>query len=145
MGSTYAPEAVSSASDVFPGYGFITASAVVDPAKSTEIEAAMAAVAGDLHDKGTTQDEVDRAKNPVLTAIRESERTNSYWMRVLSRAQERPEVLDWARSRSADFGGISKADLDALAAAYLDPVKASRVIIHPAPGPAGAPAQPPGT
>jgi zinc protease len=144
MGSTYAPEAMSMASDVFPGYGFISASAVVDPAKSKEIEEAMAAVAGDLHSKGTTQDEIDRAKNPILTAIRESERTNSYWMNVLSRAQERPEVLDWARSRRADFGSISKADLDALAAAYLDPARASLVVIHPADGTAAAPARAPG-
>ncbi|HXN36100.1 MAG TPA: hypothetical protein VN877_08005, partial [Opitutaceae bacterium] len=90
----------------------------------------------DLQGKGATQDELDRAKNPILTAIRESERTNQYWVHVLSRAQERPEVLDWARSRSADFGAISKADIDALAASYLDPAKASRVVIHPVDGPA---------
>jgi hypothetical protein len=53
-------------------------------------------------------------------------------MTVLGRAQEKPEVLDWARSRRADFQAISKADVDALASAYLDPAKASRVIIHPA-------------
>jgi zinc protease len=131
MGSTYAPEAYSAASEVFPGYGYITANAVVDPSKSKDIEAAIVAVAGDLHDKGATQDELDRAKNPILTSIRESERTNAYWMRVLGRAQERPEVLDWARSRRADFTSISKADIDALAAAYLDSSKASIVVVHP--------------
>ena len=41
------------------------------------------------------EDELDRAKKPVLTMLRESSRTNDYWLRsVLSRAQERPEVLD---------------------------------------------------
>jgi zinc protease len=53
-------------------------------------------------------------------------------MTVLGRAQEKPEVLDWARSRNADFKSISKADIDALAKAYLEPEAASRVIIHPA-------------
>jgi zinc protease len=143
LGSTYAPEAESSASDIFPGYGYISASALVDPAKSGEIEDAMAAVAGDLQGKGATQDELDRAKNPILTAIRESERTNQYWIRVLSRAQERPEVLDWARSRREDFQKITMSDVDLLAAAYLDPSRASRVVVHPADGssakaPAGA-------
>ena len=139
MGSTYAPEAYSDASEIFPGYGYIAASAVVDPAKSKEVEAAILSVAGDLHDKGITQDELDRSKNPLLTSIRESERTNTYWMRVLARAQERPEVLDWARSRRADFTSITKADIDSLAKAYLDTAKASSVVVHPteasAPGP----------
>ncbi len=139
MGSTYAPEAYSDASEIFPGYGYITASAVVDPAKAEEIEAAIVAVAGDLHDKGSTQDELERAKNPLLTSIRESERTNSYWMMVLVRAQERPEVLDWARSRRADFTSISKADIDSLAAAYLDPSKASSAVVDPTEAPTAAP------
>jgi zinc protease len=136
MGSTYSPGAESTASDIFPGYGFITAEALVDPAKAAVIGDAVAAVARDLQSKGATQDELDRAKNPILTAIRESERTNQYWMRVLSRAQERPEVLDWARSRRADFEKITVADINALAAAYLDPARASRVVIHPVEAPA---------
>jgi zinc protease len=136
MGSTYSPEAGSTASDIFPGYGFITANALVDPAQSPEICDAVAAVARDLQAKGATQDELDRAKNPVLTSIRESERTNEYWMRVISRAQERPEVLDWARSRRADFEKITLADINGLAAAYLDPARASRVVIHPVDSPA---------
>jgi zinc protease len=141
MGSTYSPEAYSAASEIFPGYGYISANAVVDPSKSKEVESAMLAVAADLHDKGPTQDELDRAKNPILTSIRESERTNSYWTMVLVRAQERPEVLDWARSRRADFTAITKADIDALATAYLDPAKASSVVVHPMDAAAGAPQQ----
>jgi len=107
------------------------------------------AVAGDMSANGITQDELDRAKNPKLTALRESERTNTYWMTVLLRAQERPEVLDWARSRKADFESISKADVDALAKAFLSPDKASRVIVRPYTTPVGsgplkvAPATPP--
>jgi zinc protease len=53
-------------------------------------------------------------------------------MTVIGRAQEKPEVLDWARSRQTDYQAISKADIDALAKAYLAPDLASRVIIHPA-------------
>ena len=50
------------------------------------------------------EDELNRAKQPVLTNVRESARTNTYWIgSVLAKAQEKPEVLDWARSRVADF------------------------------------------
>jgi len=139
MGSTYAPSVNSTASDVFPGYGYITAMVELDPAKTKEIQDVVVAVAADLQANGATQDELDRAKNPALTSIRETERTNKYWLTVLGRSQERPEVLDWARSRRADFTAISTADIDALAKAYLAPVKASRVSIHPYMAPAASP------
>jgi zinc protease len=133
LGSTYSPMVGSSASDVFPGYGYLAAMVIVDPSKTLMIQDVVIGVAADLCANGATQDELDRAKNPALTAIRESERTNDYWMTVLGRAQERPEVLDWARSRKADIGSISKADIDALAKAYLGANRASRVMVHPYP------------
>jgi zinc protease len=149
LGSTYSPNVGSFASDIFPGYGYLEAAVIVDPAKTKQIQDVVVAVAGDMSANGITQDELDRAKNPKLTALRESERTNTYWMTVLLRAQERPEVLDWARSRKADFESISKADVDALAKAFLSPDKASRVIVRPYTTPVGsgplkvAPATPP--
>jgi zinc protease len=139
MGSTYAPNAASSASDILPGYGYLAAIVIAEPSKAKQVQDATLAVAADLNAHGATQDELDRAKNPLITQITETERTNSYWMTVLGRSQERPEVLDWARSRHADFESITKADIDALAKEYLAPEKASRVIIHPYPTPAGAP------
>ena len=65
-------------------------SVAVEPAKAKEIEDAVVAVAADLSANGATQDELDRTKNPTLTSLREKERTNEYWISVLSRAQERP-------------------------------------------------------
>jgi len=131
LGSTYSPSVGSFASDIFPGYGYLEAVVIVDPTKTKQIEDVVVSVAADMAANGITPDELDRAKNPKLTAMRESERTNAYWMTVLMRAQEKPEVLDWARSRHADFESISKADIDALAKAYLSADKASKVVIHP--------------
>jgi zinc protease len=139
MGSSYAPTVASSASDILPGYGYFAAIVIAEPSKAKPVQDVVVSVAADVCANGVTPDELERAKNPIMTQIRESERTNGYWITVLSRAQERPEVLDWARSRSFDFQSITKADLDALAAAYLSPEKASRVIIHPYPTPAGSP------
>ena len=51
---------------------------------------------------------------------------------MLARAQEKPEVLDWARSREADVGAITAAELSALAKTYLGRDHASRVTILPA-------------
>ncbi len=139
MGGTYSPSVASAASDVFPGYGYMAAIIITDPAKAKEIQDVVVAVAGEMNANGITQDELDRAKNPILKNITETERTNGYWMTVIGRAQERPEVLDWARSRHADFESITKADIDQLAKAYLAPASASRVVIHPYAAPAASP------
>ncbi len=139
LGSSYAPSVETEASDIFPGWGYFVATLSVDPAKAKEIQDVVIAVAAELCASGASQDELDRAKNPMLKAIGEQDRSNEYWMTVISRAQERPEVLDWARSRQADIESITKADIDSLAKAYLAPGGASRVIVHPYPTPSGLP------
>ncbi len=139
LGSTYSPSVASFASDVFPGYGYLEAVVIVDPAKNKQIEDVVVSVAADMCANGITPDELDRSKNPKLTAMRDSERTNGYWITVLMRAQEKPEVLDWARSRHKDFESITKEDIDALAKEYLSADKASKVVIHPYAAPAASP------
>jgi zinc protease len=84
-----------------------------------------------LQRNGVTDDELTRARQPALTEIKESSRTNSYWMNVLALAQEEPQRLDWARTRERDFANVTKADVDALAARYLDPSRAFRFVILP--------------
>jgi zinc protease len=78
-----------------------------------------------------TDDELDRARKPALTAIRESARVNGYWLGVLSRAQEKPEHLDRARTREADVLAVTAAELSALAKSYLTAERASRILIVP--------------
>ncbi|MEY4938423.1 MAG: hypothetical protein RIQ93_158 [Verrucomicrobiota bacterium] len=145
MGDAYSPGAGSNPSDLYPGYGYLTANVTIDPPRAKAVADLLVEIARDLAEKGVTEDELERAKKPVLTSLRESARTNGYWIgNVLARAQERPEMLDWSRSRYADMEAISKADLDALAKTYLRSDRASRVMVLPAapvaktpPGPSG--------
>ena len=133
------PTVGSTASDIFPGYGYLAAIAIVDPPRAKEIVSAIVAVAADLGANGVKKEDFDAAMARTLKSVLESELTNTYWMTVLGRAQERPEVLDWARNRLADFKAVTKADIDALAKDYLGEDKASRVIIHPYPAPVSSP------
>ncbi len=120
IGGTYSPRAASNASDVFPGYGYITASIDVEPAAADKMAGLVIGLADDLAKKGVTPDELKRARLPLLTAMRESLRDNGYWLgAVLDNAQERPEVLDWARTRQEDIEGITAEELSALAKKYL--------------------------
>ena len=64
--------------------------------------------------------------------MQQSLRTNNYWLNgVLARAQEKPEVLDWARTRLADVKAITTAELSALAKEYLGHARASRATVLP--------------
>jgi zinc protease len=133
LGGSYSPHARSFTSDTFPGYGYMSASVDVEPGMAEKITATVIELANDLSEKGVSEDELLRAKQPLLTAIRESVRDNGYWLgAVVMRAQEKPEVLDWARSRSADIESITTAEVSALAKTYLPKTRASRVIILPA-------------
>jgi zinc protease len=136
IGGTYSPSAGSNAGEVFPGYGYLQAGCVVDPAQAAKIQDMIVAIGDDLATKGVTDDELTRTRQPVLTAAKESLRTNGYWgANVLARAQEKPEVLDWARTRLPDLEAITAAELSALAKTYLGQERASRVTILPAPKP----------
>ncbi len=79
-----------------------------------------------------TEDELTRVRLPLLTALKDSLRSNAYWIgNVLARAQEKPEMLDWARNRIADINSITTADIAALARQYLGRDHVSRVTILP--------------
>ncbi len=143
MGGTYSPETGSFASETYPGYGYMSASVDVQPALAGSIAQTVIDQGADLARNGPSSDELERAKRPLLTELRESVRNNFYWLdAVLARAQEKPEVLDWARSRMQDVEAISVGDEAALARTYLAGDRASRAIIVPAPAVPPKPATP---
>lgn len=133
LGDAYNPGVGSSASDLFPGYGYIQSSVTIDPPRAKQVADIIVQIAAELAEKGVTDEELERAKKPVLTSLRESARSNQYWLgSVLARAQSRPEVLEWCRSRYADNEAISSAELSELAKTYLGAARASRVTVVPA-------------
>lgn len=133
MGDAYSPEAGSAPSDTYTHYGFLLAHISIDPAQAQKIVNTVLSLAADLQKNGATPDELERAKMPILTSLKESARTNPYWLgAVIGSCQEFPQRLDWCRSRYRDFEGITKAEIDAFAAQYLDPARTYRVTVLPA-------------
>lgn len=134
LGGTYSPNTATDLSDAYPGYGWIIADATVAPEDTRSLADAIKAVAANLRDNGVTDEELVRAKQPILTSLRESSRTNQYWLgSVLAAAQEFPERIDWSRTRYTDNESVTAAELSALAKEYLDPARANEFIIVPAP------------
>jgi zinc protease len=143
LGGSYSPRAENRASDTFPGYGYIVASIDVAPASAQKISDLVVDLADELAQKGVTDDQLVRARQPLLTEYQESERTNAYWVGVLVHAQEKPEALDWARSRLSDIGKITTAEISALAKKFLPRDRVSRATILPAAATPALPATPP--
>ena len=133
LGGTYSPRAYNLNSDAFPGYGYMVSNIDVDPQSAQKISDLVVDLADELARKGVTDDQLERARQPVLSEYKESERTNRYWGNVLVHAQEKPEALDWARTRLADIGAITTGELSALAKKYLSRDRVSRATILPAP------------
>ena len=89
-------------------------------------------IADDLATNGVTEDELKRAREPWITAIQQLLRSNNYWLNsVLARAQEKPEVLDRARTYLADVKAINTAELGSLAKEYLGRTRVSRATVLP--------------
>jgi zinc protease len=111
------------------------ASIDVDPAMAGKISDLVITLADELASKGVTEDELNRARQPLLTSMKDSLRSNAYWLgRVLARAQEKPETLDWNRTRLSDIESITTADLNALASEYLGRARVSRATVLPTAG-----------
>ncbi|MFL6520060.1 MAG: M16 family metallopeptidase [Chthoniobacterales bacterium] len=131
LGVTYSPHLDNFASDTFPGYGYVVASIDVDPQSAAKVSEVAVDLADELAQKGVTEDQLNRAREPKLAAYKDSLRKNGYWLSVLALAQEKPEALDWARSRLPDIASITTAELSALAKKYLARDRVSRVTISP--------------
>ena len=144
LGGAYSPEVANNGSDTFPGFGYLLVQIGVDPAQAPAILAAVREIAESLRTGGITEDELQRAKQPILTQLAESARTNPYWLgAVLASCREQPQRLDWARTRTADVSAITREEIDALAAKYLRPERLVSYSVHPEPlSGAQQPAQP---
>lgn len=132
LGATYSARIQSESSQIFPGYGYLSASIDVEPSAAGKISDLAIDIADELSRKGVTDDEFNRAREPILSYFRQSLRENNYWLNaVLGGAQEKPERLEWARTRIADTEAITPAEISALAAKYLGRQRVSRATILP--------------
>jgi len=78
-------------------------------------------IAADLSKNGVAQDELERAKKPILTQLKETVKTNTDWLgTVLKGAARHPVQIDWSRTMQKDYASITKEELSLMAKQYLD-------------------------
>jgi len=132
QGATYSPGVNWNASDVWSGWGYVSARVEVPPALVDGFFRDTLKIAADLQATPPTADELDRAKKPRLERLEKARETNEYWLEELGGAQTDPRRLSATRSQMAAYERVTAADVQAAARAYLTPDRAWKLVVQPA-------------
>jgi zinc protease len=130
-GITYTPAVQSNNSFVTPGYGIFMASATLPAAKLPDFYDAMEKAVADLQSKPVSDDELKRARDPLVGDLQQAEQNNGYWLASLVDVQSDPRHLDLIRTAVPDVQAITAADLQHAAQTYLTQARAWKLMVVP--------------
>jgi zinc protease len=119
QGATYSPGVSLDSSFVFPGYGYVSASVQIPPAKIGGFFADVDKIAGDLKTHDASSDELTRATLPRIEALQKARQTNEFWLDALANGQTDPRSLDAIRTQIPQMQRVTAADVRKVANKYL--------------------------
>lgn len=94
---------------------------------------AIETVAASLRNAVIDDAELERAKNPLATSLKQSVRSNRYWLHsVLALSSRHPEQLRWPLTMVDDFAAVTGEEVRALAERYLVAQRRAVGIVKPA-------------
>jgi zinc protease len=132
LGQGYSPHVASKMSDTFTGDGNLIAFLMCKKENAGSLAKISDGIGAKLAAEGVTEDDVLRAKEPILKMLQEQQRKNEWWLTtVLAEAHSSPQRLDWPASMENDYNSTTKADLEALAKKYLPAGRAVTLRIEP--------------
>ncbi|MCL4671418.1 MAG: insulinase family protein [Sphingomonadaceae bacterium] len=131
LGKTYSPSTSNEQSEVWPGYGTFGITATVAPqevdATSAAIREAMATLIAEPVDADTFQ----RARQPILERLDNLLKNNGGWLSMARRAQSKPDDISRYVTARARYEQLTPADVQAMAARFLDPAQALEIVVLP--------------
>jgi zinc protease len=131
QGTTYSPQSGHSASEVFPGYGYMAAQIEAPPEKLDPFLVDAARIVADLRDRPVSADELQRAKKPAVENILRQRANNGWWLGELARVQSHPEAARAVATQLAEYEGVTAADVQQAARTYLVDAKAWKLEVVP--------------
>ncbi len=135
LGASYSPFVYNSSNRFIPGYGLIHARMIVEPNKIAGVKEAVLQICDDLVKNGVTEEELQRAKEPTLTSLKDTVRSNHYWLHsVLSLSTIYPKQLQWPTTILNDYASITAKEMTEYASKYLKREDAAFVVIRPSKG-----------
>jgi zinc protease len=132
QGATYSPSVSYNHSYVWPGWGYVSASVEIPPAKLPDFFADVRKIAADLRTQPITDDELARAKKPRIDQIEKARETNGYWLAELSGAQADPRRLDATRAILPGTERVTAADVQHAAQLVLRDAAMYQLEVKPA-------------
>lgn len=133
-GATYSAIVSGQFSETFEDYGFIWVGLDVDVADVPRMYDVADEIAASMVGGEISEDEIQRARQPLLERLEEQRERNAYWVNALSRSQLEPERLTEIRTAEDDYRSLTREELVALAGDVLRPESAYRVSILPVSG-----------
>ncbi len=134
QGATYSPSGEAVFSHTFTDYGYILLRVEIPPPKMAGFFTDAEAIAADIAANGITEDELVRARLPLVDLIKHEQQTNSFWLNCLYAAQTDPTVLPYCRNFAVSMQNVTGADVQAAAKKWLRGDAAWRLTITPEPG-----------
>jgi zinc protease len=128
-GDSYTTQCVSNTSMTLPGFGFLAASADIQPEKSAVFFSTALNIVRDLRTKTVGQDEWDRVAQSATAKLKTEMQGNGFWIGVLSRPQLQPRRLDYARTALPTLQSLTAADVQKAARKFLNDNTAFRVVV----------------
>lgn len=129
LGEAYSPYAANIPSNIIKDYGRFFGLAIVKPQQAEEVANIILKIGNDIATNGVTEDEFNRALQPLLHQVDLANRTNCYWLNALNASQAHPEFIQWAQERKEQYKSFTPQDIDQVAKRYLKSDKAIRVLI----------------
>ena len=133
LGATYTPSAGSNMSDIYDGFGYVVASAIVAPENQGRVFEAIDTIVAELASEGISQDLLDRARNPILERNDQRRRENGFWLGALDEAQLRPARLDRTRQYEAQLRSVTTSAIQNFIAKSMASAEPLRIAIVPKP------------
>lgn len=119
LGKAYSPWAASELSRVWRGYGTFTLAAPVNVGDVSAVRGAILKAVADLRDRPPGDDEMRRAREPMLEALANRLKTNRGWMEYVDRAQTEPDRIERQQHAQERLSAITPAEIQAIARRYL--------------------------
>ena len=130
LGTVYSAQVGNTSSKVFD-YGYVQALAQMQPSAAPVFQEELNKIVADIKAGNLTPDELTRAREPALEALRRARETNDYWVSVLDDTDYNPAKLELARQYEPILRQVTAADVAAAARRYLSDANAVRISVGP--------------
>ncbi len=130
-GISYSPMVISDWPIGMPGGGKMMAIGLLPPDKTDFFFQLARGIAADLVANPISQDELERAINPLKSLMLRRSSGNMFWMQLMEGGGGDPLRIAGVRTLGQDFSYSTPAEMQALAVKYLVPAKDWTMVVLP--------------